>query len=305
MSTTMLESAPVPLEPLEASASVTRELSTACCEPGAEGRGCGAYHGFWPYMRLMGLGKTLSGQADLYRDAIQDAALQGQRNHVASPRHVLVSGSVDYCILAHAHHALNQVAQPANYTVLDRCQTPLLLNRWYARRHGFDAETVCSDVLTFQADSKFDLILASSFFGYFDPASRQQLFNNYARWLRPGGRLVFTNRLRSGPEDQAVGFSPAQAAHLVEQAALLRHRLPPAAPLSEDDARALAAGYARCLWTYPFNGDVALQRLAQASGLMIVSARRVGTVRTAEGEVAGPTTSDGGEYLFAVLERSA
>jgi SAM-dependent methyltransferase len=302
---TMPESASMPLEPLEASASFTRELSIACCEPDTESRGCASYHGFWPYMRLMGLGKTLSGQADLYREAIQGTARQWQRHPVASPRHVLVSGSVDYCILAHAHHALSQVDQPANFTVLDRCQTPLLLNRWYARRHGFDAETVCSDVLTFQANEKFALILASSFFGYFDPAARQQLFCNYARWLQPGGRLIFTNRLRSGPEDSAVGFSPAQAAHLVEQSARLRHHLPPAAALGEDDARTLAAGYARCLWTYPFNGLTTLERLAQASGLAIVSTRRVGTVRTAEGEVAGPTTSDGGEYLFAVLERPA
>lgn len=301
----MLESLSAPHEPLEASASFTRELATACCESDTEGQGCGAYHGFWPYMRLMGLGKTLSGQADLYREAIQDAALQWQRNAAAAPRHVLVSGSVDYCILAHAHHALCQADQPANYTVLDRCQTPLLLNRWYARRNGFDIEAVCSDVLTFQANARFDLILASSFFGYFDPASRQQLFNNYARWLQPGGRLIFTNRLRSGPENQAVGFSSEQAAHLIEQAVRLRHRLPPAAPLGEEDTRAMAAGYARCLWTYPFNGNATLERLARASGLEIVSARRVGTVRTAEGEVAGPTTSDGGEYLFAVLERPA
>ena len=293
-------------DPQEVSASFTRELSTFCCtQPSASGPGCAAHHGFWPYMRLMGLGKVLSGQSVLYLQAIE--ALVEQWNGLPSgqtPR-VLISGCVDYCMLAHVLHGLRRANRPVAITVLDQCETPLLLNRWYAQRHRIAIDTTCCDIMEYQANAPFDIILTSSFFGYFNPKARQQLFARYAAWLRPAGQLVFANRLRSGSEyEAAVGFNAAQTTQFVEQVVQLARNLPAIAALDEQATRNLAQGYTQCsMGSHPFNGGASWDALVASNGLRIARADRVNSLRTVHGPVSGPTLGDGAEYLFAVLTK--
>lgn len=286
---------PVP-EPLDESAPLARELAGVTC------RGCGDYHGFWPYMRLMGMGKTLSGQSLLYRRALREEAWRHPRNGQQPVVSVLVSGCADYSALAHVVAAFQGAPAVADITVLDRCDTPLLLSRWYATREKVDIRTLNLDILDHTESGAYDLILTSSFFGYFDERSRPLLFARYRDLLRPGGRLIFANRLRDGHPGQAWGFTAEQ---IDAFAALARHRaasLPPSAALDPDEAAAMARRYAHDFRSYPLPSIEALLQLAEGAGFRPVRLLEVRAESNAAG-LSGPTLADGSRYVFAVLER--
>src|ERR1700682_5975440 len=87
----------VPEEPLVESAPLAHRLAQTHCRPlPATGEDCAWYHGFWQYLRLMGLAKTSGGQGAFLVETLRGLAGAGQ-----SPR-VMVSGSADYSMPAHA-----------------------------------------------------------------------------------------------------------------------------------------------------------------------------------------------------------
>lgn len=293
------------VEPLTLSAPLSRRLAATCCKPPPDGQGdsCESYHGLWPYLRIMGLGKTLSGLGDRFVEAIQSCADEWREWAPGRTPRVLVSGSADYSMLAHVLHVSQARARPVEVVVLDRCETPLRSSLWYAQQVGHTGcTTVCSDVLDFRTDQRFDLIVTSSFLGYFNPAQRVQLFHAYAGLLNEGGRLVFTNRLRSGPEDQQVGFSPAQADKFVAQVLALEPGLPPECRAEPGDLEQLARRYVALFHTYSVNNVASVERLAEASGLVPLCLEVANHAAT-QSEVSGPTTSDASPYVFAVLRR--
>lgn len=293
----------LPEEPLAESAPFARQLALAACVQDEHGGGCGPYHGFWQYMRLMGLGKTMSGLSAAFvqgiRETVRAAAGAG---HV--PPQVLISGCADYSAFAHVVHACRDLGPRPSVTALDLCETPLILTRWYARRAGWAVETACSDVLHYRTDRRYDLILTSSFLGYFSPVQRPSLFAAYARLLAPGGILLFTCRLRAEPEERQLGFTAAQADAFAERAAVLSERLPAESRLPAEAARRMARAYAGRFLSYPVNGEATLRRLAQDAGLVWWRGESARTEAAHQG-VSGPTLADGAEYLLVMLRRPA
>jgi SAM-dependent methyltransferase len=253
----------------------------------------------------MGLGKTLGGHGRLFLDHITQALSDHAGRAGGQAARVLVSGSADYSMLAHVLHAAREAAVPVVVTVLDQCETPLRLSRWYAERSGFAELTLaCADVLAYRPEAPFDLIVTSSFFGYFGPAQRVALFGSYAQMLAPAGRLVFSNRLRPGPEDQTVGFTDAQALAFESRVLALGAHLPEALGLPEADWRALARRYVQLFHAHPLNGPQTVIDLAHASGLDVLRLDGLHN-EAAQPGVSGPTTSDASPYVFAVLQRPA
>ncbi len=293
-----------PDEPLRASAGLALRESACRCARADEATSCRPYHGLWQILRLLGIGKTLSGQSAAYLAALDDWARAWRDRAPGRPPRVLISGCADYSALAHVRHALRPHGLAADVVALDLCQTPLWLNRWYAAREGVDVRTVCADVLEWTGDETFDLILTSSFLGYFDAATRPRLFARYAALLEPGGRLVFANRLRDGSEMQATGFSDGAAHALAEQVARRIDELAGVCELGADEARMLARAYATRFRSFPLNGDASVRPLARQAGLAVADARRIETAPL-QAAVAGPSVGDGAPYLFCVLVKDA
>lgn len=289
-------------EPLAISAPFARELATVCCTDAAADRSCEPYHGFWQYMRLMGLGKTLSGQSAWYLAELERLAREWARRPAANPARILISGCADYSLLAHVLQARGSENVPVEITALDVCRTPLLLNQWYARRAGHALGVVCSDILQHHAADTYDLIVTSSFLGYFHPEVRPRLLLGYAAMLRAGGRLIIVNRLRDGAEGEAVGFSLRQVERFAARAAQLSATLPASASLTPDDAFRMARAYAGFFRSYPLNAEASVRRLAGGCGLRWADGGRLPSARLQAG-VDGPTVSDGADYLIAVLEK--
>jgi SAM-dependent methyltransferase len=292
----------LPEEPLAESAPFARQLALAACAQDEHGDGCAPYHGFWQYLRLMGLGKTMSGMSAAFVHGIREVAqARAGDGHAAR---VLISGCADYSAFAHVAYACRDLQPRPSVTALDLCQTPLLLTRWYARRAGWAVDTVCSDVLHYRTERHYDLILTSSFLGYFSPAERPKLFADYANLLAPGGVLLFTNRLRAEPEDRPVGFSAEQADAFAERVAALSGRLPPEEQLPADLARRMARAYAARFVTYPVNGEATIRSLARGAGLEWWRGDS-GRTEAAQRGVTGPTLADGAAYLFVMLRKPA
>jgi len=111
-------------------------------------------------------------------------------------------------MLALAHGALGARAQ---ITVVDRCETPLMLNRWYAARAGASIATARADILELREAQAYDAICTHSFLVLFSPEQRRALLARWRGLLRPGGKVVTVVRLREADDGDFTGFSPAQA----------------------------------------------------------------------------------------------
>ncbi|HZN86480.1 MAG TPA: class I SAM-dependent methyltransferase [Burkholderiales bacterium] len=188
-------------EDLEQAAALARAQAEALCRRDPRtGISCSWHHGFWPTLRLLGLVTEPALHGAFLRRAL--AAIPAAR-----PR-VLISGTADHALLAQALAAFG--ARPFDAVVLDLCETPLMLNRWFAGRAGFAIETRQSNILDFSDDRPYDAVCTHAFLGNFDPAQRAALAAKWRALLRPGGRVVTVNRLRPGSEPLWIAFSTDQ-----------------------------------------------------------------------------------------------
>src|SRR6185369_1501384 len=100
-------------------------------------------------------------------------------------------------------------------TIVDQCETPLMLNRWYAERAALAITTTRSNLLQYATSTPFDLICTHSLLSELPPARRPALLANWRTLLRPGGCVVTVNRLRPDGGSMPIGFTPDQAAAFV------------------------------------------------------------------------------------------
>lgn len=195
---------PAPDASLVASAHVARALALEHCTHAVDGD-CTWYHGVWQYLRALGVIKNAGGQADFLRDMLQSLALKD------GARRVLISGAADDAMTLIALGAFRTIQIPVELTVIDFCEAPLALSRWSAASAaGVTLSTQRVDVLELVSERPYDVILTTGFLSYFEPALRPRLFRQWASLLRPGGSLLFTNRLRPGTAGLPLGFTPGQ-----------------------------------------------------------------------------------------------
>ena len=201
-------------EPLELSAPIARELAGRLCghDP-LSGSTCAWYHGFWQYVRLLGLGASPSVHAARLLPALRSLARTG------SHQRLLISGAADYSMLATvvtAYSAENARLRPV---VVDMCATPLYMCRWYADRIHCEIATVASDIRSVAVTEPVDVVCTHAFLGYFSPADRGPLIAKWASLLRPGGRMVTVQRIRSRADSAVVRFTPQEKAAFVARVA--------------------------------------------------------------------------------------
>ena len=194
-----------PAEPLADSAALGLRLAAERCRTDPlSGERCDWYHGPWQLLRLMGLVITPAHHAEFYRAALEDVAARTR-----APR-VLVSGAADYSMLAHVLATLGVPPIQPEITVVDVCDTPLLLNEWFAERVGHPIRTVRTDILEYRDDRPFDVICTHAFLGRFPAADRAKLLARWNELLAPGGVVVTVNRIQPASSEGRNGFAPEQ-----------------------------------------------------------------------------------------------
>ncbi len=193
-------------EPIASTAALALRLaSTLCHKDPATGESCAWYHGPWQLLRLLGLVMTPARHADFYGTALETAV--GRRR---VPR-ILISGAADYSLLGHVLAALRARSIEPEITVLDLCETPLALNRWYAERMAYPITIRHRDIFEYEVERSFDIICTHSFLGRFDQKQRGRLVETWRELLCVGGAVVTANRIQPAATAEPKPFSPEQA----------------------------------------------------------------------------------------------
>lgn len=259
-------------------------------------RDCGWYHGFWPVVRALGCGTEPDDHASFYARALAGAAASGPIGRV------LISGSADDAMPALILRLAADLGRHPTITVLDRCATPLALCRATLAAGDGMLDTVEGDALDAALEGGFDLIATHSFLGYFDEAGRAALLARWRSLLRPGGRVLTVNRIRSDGPD-IVTFTEAQIEAFVARLCERHSHRRDLSALPPTEIATRARVYATRFTIRPVRSVAAIGRMAQDAGLEI-EARPLGTPgRAAAGTPSGPTAPGGASYVGFVLRR--
>jgi SAM-dependent methyltransferase len=262
-------------------------------DPGT-GDTCAWYHGLWQYLKLMDIVEGLRHQASFFAEALANVPAKGGRSRV------LVSGAADYGMLAYVLSLFRVRGVAADVTVIDLCETPLVLNSWYAERAGIAITTRVADALAFEESVGFDAIVTHAFLGRFPPEARPTLFRRWYRLLRPGGVLVTVSPLRPGASATMVRFT-------ADQSAAFRARVLAAAEALDGQlgvpARTLAEAaerYASQHRVYAVRSAGEVEQLLGDAGFAVDHLSSVPPTAAAPTGVQGPTVSGDAAYLRIV-----
>jgi SAM-dependent methyltransferase len=285
-------------EPVVESAPLARWVAERLCraDPGT-GETCAWYHGFWQYLRVLDLVTTPAHHADFLREAFRGAAGDGNRLRV------LISGAIDYSMLAGVLWACGLHAVSAEVTVVDICDTPLFLNHWYARRVGCRIRSFRSDILDHPAEAAYDVVCTHSLLGQFAPARRNELVARWRQALRPGGRVITVNRIRPDGGAERAGFSPEQARALREAAMCLSPVQCEQLEIPPDELVRGAERYAARRRPYPVRSREELAALFEEAGFTLEHLSCAPVAATHAIAVSGPTIAGGAEYARLVARR--
>lgn len=268
------------------SAPVAEVMARRHCHGGLYGnQGCAWYHGNWQYFVRCGVVSTPWQERRFYHDALVGLPAKAKR--------VLVAGASDYAMLCVLHAALGGQGSSVEFTVVDCCETPLALNRWYAERAGLACRTHCSDILDFEDDDGFDLLCTHAFLGNVAPPRRRDLVRRWHALLRPGGHLVTINRVRPAGAAQ-TRFLPGQAEEfrrrVVEQARCLG--------LDSGTLAVAAERYVRDYRSWPLHDGEELRERLLDAGFQLVHFQA--GEASAEG---GPSSAKVGQRLQVCARR--
>lgn len=272
-----------PDEALEEAARLAREKAPSLCA------GCDWNHGLWPTLRLLGLVTEPALHGEFLRPAL--AAVPG-----AAPR-VLLSGAADHALLAQVLAAY--AGRSPRITVLDICETPLMLNRWYAERRGVRIETQRSDILDYEAAGAFDVVCTHAFLGNFDPPKRAALMRKWHSLLQPGGKVITVNRLRPGREPQWVAFS-------VDQVWAYRARVEEAAQargLRIERLGRAAEVYATRQAMFPLGSAMEFDALLRGADFEVERMTVAPLASAVQQQVSAPTVPSGDDYALLIAVR--
>ena len=248
-------------EDLFAAARIAPALAATHCRPQDDGHSCAWYHGSWPVLRALGAINSPGSDDDFLLRALAEGFARGARR-------VLVSGAADAGMLARVTSALPS-GHDVRITVLDRCRTPLEHGRRHAEALGIDIDTVCADILDYEADGEFDLICTHSFLTFFPPIARQRLVRRWWRSLRPGGYVITAQRVRPGESAAITRFPPEDIARLAEAAERGAQALGDRIGVGPAQARALALGYGEHHRTHLIASPEELQSLFLDAGFRL------------------------------------
>lgn len=268
-------------EPLFESAPLARQLSARHCPDQLTSAPCQDYHAMWQYFRAIGLFSSIASDHDFLVEAIRAEARRGARR-------VVISATADYGTLARVLHAYRIENQLPEIIVVDLCETPLALNRWYAERHGIAIETVRANVLDYQPDAQVDLVCTHSFLGRLSPEVRRGVVANWQRMLTPGGAVVTTTRVRYGAKQNLISFTTEEVRSRHAEALALAEACRDQLDLAPEVIAEAAEHYAREKRMRPFGSTAEIEGYFQEAGLIIEQLSLSGNSLRIDDRPSGP-----------------
>jgi hypothetical protein len=249
-------------EPMIATASIADFLSTVLCRGNhVSQEDCSWYHSIWQYLRVFNMVSTPTWHSAFYLNALAKLANLGRQRF-------LVSGTADYSTLAHVLWAFK--GETLHVTVLDLCETPLFLCRWYAESVSCEIETMSADIFKYSPDLPFDCVVTDAFLTRFSPTDRGAIVRKWASLLNPtNGRVITTTRIEQSPGDGVVRATPAQADSFRHRAVREAKKWANFLPMPPAEIGSRAQRYAERMTSHPINSVDELRHLFTSNGFSI------------------------------------
>ena len=215
----------------------------------------------------------------------------------------MVAGGADYAMFAYALAACRARGLQAEFSMVDRCETPLMLSRWYAERESVALTTSCRDLLAAAGEPAHDVICTQALLGHFSPQERPRLVANWHRTLRSGGLVITANRLRPGAAEAPAVFSARQALDFGEIVLRKAHAAGYDASLAAELAGE-AQGYASRQAHWPVRSAEELRRLFETAGFRVrhLSSAPMAGERGAT-SLNVPTVPGSADYAMLIAEK--
>ena len=266
-------------EPLAQSAPLAHALAAKHCAQG----GCGWYHGVWQYLLLSGLTNSMRSDTEFLLRSFAALAL-GNR-----PQRILISGAADYSMLAHVVAAFGVDPEAAHISMIDQCATPLAVNQWYAAQVGLPLETIHTDVLQHLPARPYDLLCTHTFLGLFDESTRHQVLQRWHAAMKPGAKVVTSQRVHPGFSGQQIRFDAAQGAAFIARAADAAATFEPQHQLNGGSLVRFATEYVQRWQRLPIKSEAELVGLFEANGFRIDVLDAADAVAKVADRPSGPT----------------
>lgn len=276
-------------EPMIASAPIADFVSSVFCRGDHVSReDCSWYHSVWQYLRILNLVSTPTWHASFFDEVLTGLARGGATR-------VLVSGAADYSMLAYVVAAWRRATARLEVTVLDMCETPLMLNRWYGKWVGEPIEVVQQDIERFEPKDRFDVIVTDAFLTRFSPSQRAGVVRKWSDLLAGGGRIVTTVRIERGLAADFVVATAKEADDFRRRVLREARRWQDFLPIAPDELARKAYTYAERMTSYSIRSEAELRDLFSNAGLRLTDVR----TRDVPGEMKATT------YLELVSKHAA
>jgi hypothetical protein len=140
----------------------------------------GYYHCLWGLLRASGAMKGLSSEEQTLSDVMTPFIRRNAR--------VLIGGSADVGVLC----SLGRIygSTKPEFTVVDRCRSPLELIGEFAAAKDIPCRTLKADIQELDGREKWEQIVLHYTANFVDADHREQFLGGIARALEPGGTLV-------------------------------------------------------------------------------------------------------------------
>jgi len=257
------------------------------------GENCFGYHALRQYLSLFGISRPMVNDAPFFRDVLGAAIRRGARR-------VLISGCVDFGVAALLQWIFAAEGVAPEITALDVCETPVLLNRWYADRTGMRLHAVTSDILDFHDTRSYDIVVTHSIFGLFAPEKRPALVAKWRDLLAPGGLFATVHRIAVPDAPDIERFDAAQEAAF--RASVLakaeERRRGPGLDVPPEEFAALVDAYVAQNAVYAMRSDADMVALFENAGFRIerfVTRGRVGPT-----QLTGPAMASGAGHVVQI-----
>lgn len=252
-------------EPLIRSASTMALLSEFLCKGGhVNPEDCHWYHASWQYLRLLDLVSTPTWHSSFYLNALKSSFMGKQICDV------LISGTADYSMLAYVLHVFSQIGIDCNVLIVDLCETPLTICRWYASSKKVKIETCQEDILKFEPQKLFDCVITDAFITRFPHSSQPKILEKWSKLLSPDGRIITT--IRVDPRaiiDKPVRPTPQEILDFVNRAENLAELWKDFVLVEATEIGSLAKTYAERMESYSAPDRSYVEELFSKAGLEI------------------------------------
>jgi len=180
-----------------------QQLSEQLCNKGK--LACDWYHGNWHLLKSLGVVSTSAvheqGICQMLKCTIRE---------IKEPA-ILLTGSTDETLVRMIHATCKELGIKPKITAVDICATPLAFMESYASEKQIELRTCKSNILDFDTEEKFDVILTHAFMGYFNDTQRPLLIKKWQQLLIPRGSIITVQRIRPENSPAIVKFSEQQS----------------------------------------------------------------------------------------------